>query len=307
MSASEYIQPTLKDLLSLEHLAFSGALLPNRLVHNVLAGKHASKLRGRGLDFAEVRKYVPGDDIRTIDWKVTARTKTTHTKVFEEEKERPVFVLTDLTSSMFFGSMAYTKAVLAMQLAAITGFRTLKVTDRFGGILFGDEDETFIKPQRSRVALLRFLENAIERNDELLKRTELSPNTDRLNKMLKRTAMTITHDHVVVIITDMNGANQKTFDSLIKLSMHNDVILASISDPLEKSTPKAKMLVGDGNAQILIKGNVDSLSSKLNAHQLGLKEILESKLRRYNIVTLDLSTERNAIEQLKEVFAKAVK
>lgn len=302
-----YIQPTLKDLLSLEHLAFSGALLPNRLVHNVLAGKHASKLRGRGLDFAEVRKYVSGDDIRNIDWKVTARTKTTHTKVFEEEKERPVFLLSDLTSYMFFGSVAYTKSVIALELAALTGFRTLKASDRFGGILFGDQEESFIRPQRSRVALLRYLEDAVHRNDNLMERSSVNSNVERLNQMLKRTRMTISHDHVVVISTDMTDANQETFEHLIGLSMHNDVILVHISDPFQAKIPKGKTLATDGINQVLINSNEKDFQSIIDKKEESLQNRLIHDLRKYNIVSLQMTTERSAVEQLKEVFAKAVR
>ena len=102
----EGIVPTLQELLRMEHLVASTgfSLLPKQPVHSVLSGKHASKLRGRGLDFDEVRKYVPGDDIRNIDWRVTARTRQTHTKVFTEEKEKPVLLVTDMGPGMFFGS-----------------------------------------------------------------------------------------------------------------------------------------------------------------------------------------------------------
>ena len=101
----------LTDLTRLEHLVNDFNLLPKQAVHSALAGKHASKLRGRGLDFSEVRKYVHGDDIRNIDWKVTARTKVTHTKVFNEEKERPAFLIVDQSSSMFFASQGTVKSV----------------------------------------------------------------------------------------------------------------------------------------------------------------------------------------------------
>ena len=121
MPVPSEIAINLSDLAKLEHLVTGFSLLPRQAVHSVLSGKHASKLRGRGLDFSEVRKYVHGDDIRNIDWKVTARTRVTHTKVFNEEKERPTFVIVDQSSSMFFASQGSVKSVLAAQLAAIAG------------------------------------------------------------------------------------------------------------------------------------------------------------------------------------------
>ena len=102
-------------------------------VKSILGGKHSSKLRGRGLDFEEVRTYVPGDDIRNIDWKVTARTQKTHSKGFSEEKEKPALIVVDQSKSMFFGSVKRTKSVVAAELAALAAFRILKEGDRVGG------------------------------------------------------------------------------------------------------------------------------------------------------------------------------
>src|ERR1700754_1797969 len=117
---------SLSDLMRFEWLVGSRKLLPAHPVYSLLAGRHASKLRGRGLDFEEVRQYIPGDDIRNIDWKVTARTGTTHSKVFNEEKERPTFMVLDQSSWMFFGSQRFVKSVAAAHAAAIGAFYTLK-------------------------------------------------------------------------------------------------------------------------------------------------------------------------------------
>jgi uncharacterized protein (DUF58 family) len=130
------IAVTLDDLMRYEWLVQTGKLLPSHPVYSILAGRHSSKLRGRGLDFEEVRPYIPGDDIRNIDWRVTARTGKTHSKVFTEEKERPTFILLDQTSWMFFGSTRFAKSVSAAQAAALGAFYTIKRGDRTGGIIF---------------------------------------------------------------------------------------------------------------------------------------------------------------------------
>jgi len=121
----------------MEHLSRGFSLLASKQkVRSLLGGKHASKLRGRGLDFEEVRNYVPGDDIRNIDWKVTARTQKTHSRVYSEEKEKPTLIVVDQSKSMFFGSQKRTKSVVAAELAALTAFKILKEGDRVGGIVF---------------------------------------------------------------------------------------------------------------------------------------------------------------------------
>ena len=125
-SAIENITVSLEDLNRQEHQFNRYSILGRKNVYSVLAGRHSSKLRGRGLDFEEVRKYVAGDDIRNIDWNVTARTRQTYTKVYNEEKERPNFCIVDQSSDMFFGSDRYTKSYVAAMLSAMAGFKVLK-------------------------------------------------------------------------------------------------------------------------------------------------------------------------------------
>ena len=140
---------SLAELLRMEHVAHSFSLKAKKQkVNTILGGKHASKLRGRGLDFEEVRNYVKGDDIRNIDWKVTARTQKTHTRVFTEEKERPVLIVVDQSKSMLFGSQKRTKAVVAAELAAMLAFRVLKEGDRVGGVVIADKGTDILLPKR---------------------------------------------------------------------------------------------------------------------------------------------------------------
>ena len=140
------------------------AFYPGLRSQSILAGRHRSKLRGRGLDFDEVRKYVSGDDIRNIDWKVTARVGETHTKVFTEERERPVLLIIDQSPSMFFGSKRFLKSVIAAHTAALCAWRVLEVGDRIGGAVFNDEKMDIVRPRRDRgnvQQLLSMMQNSI--------------------------------------------------------------------------------------------------------------------------------------------------
>jgi len=290
----------LKDLLRFEYLVFQRKLLPKKQVHSILAGKNVSKLRGRGLDFEEVRKYVNGDDIRNIDWKVTARTRVTHTKVFTEEKERPVFTVVDQTASMFFGSRKYTKSVIAAHLAAISAFRTLKVGDRFGGLIFDDKEETYVAPKRSRAAVLRFLEQVVFYNRKLLTRKRLNSTVSRLNDVLRKTYATVTHDYVITVMSDFVHTDDETKKLLINLARHNDVILVAVSDTFEQSIPNRRMLFSDGDLQVnwkAIQEEKDQLERLIEQKDGFLKE-----MRKYGVLYMQISTDRPVEDQLKEVL-----
>ena len=307
---TQNIIPTLRELLNLEHLVASTAfsLLPKQPVHSVLAGKHASKLRGRGLDFDEVRKYASGDDIRNIDWRVTARTGLTHTKVFTEEKEKPVFVVTDMTTEMFFGSEVYTKNYIASQLAAIAAFKVLKNTDRFGGLVFNNEACRTFAPQRSRKVVMQYLQKLVSYSETFLsEKTIISPKTEILEKALQRTVSMTTHDYVILIISDFRGISQSSKKHLIQLSRHNDVILANISDPLEEALPHEKLVLSDGELQLLWEANKKKLNEKYRETIRDSRKQLLTEMSKYVIPVMQLNTVDDIKTQLKDIFKSKLK
>ena len=223
-NAIENISVSLDDLNQQEHLFHQYTLFARKNVYSILAGRHASQLRGRGLDFEESRKYVAGDDIRNIDWKVTARTKTTYTKVFNEEKERAAITVLDQSSSMFFGSSRYTKSYVASILSAIAGFKVLKAGDRFGGIVFNDDESSHIPAKRSRKNLQHYFNHVVQYSQSLVERKLTADPKNQLNDSLFKIASTITHDYIVVVISDFLKADDNTYRYLLNLTKHNDVI-----------------------------------------------------------------------------------
>lgn len=241
---------TLSDLMRFEWLVQSRKLLPSHPVYSILAGKHASKLRGRGLDFEEVRQYIAGDDIRNIDWIVTARTGEPHSKVFTEEKERPSFIVADQSSWMFFGSKRFVKSVSAAHAAALAAFYTLKRGDRTGGLIFNETGIDFVTPRRNKSSLQHYLQCLVNKNAQLPERKAIHPNTDLLNDALKKTAVTITHDYVVTVISDFSMINQETMELLQSMSYHNDVILIHIYDEFEEQLPDGNLVLTDGTKQV---------------------------------------------------------
>ena len=150
ISSDSRVRVDLAHLRRLEGPAKALSLLPRQPAHSVLNGRHASRLRGRGLNFEELRDYLPGDDVRAIDWKVTARTGEPHVRVYTEERDRPALILVDQRMSMFFGSKHNMKSVTAAEAAALAAFSILDQGDRIGGIVFGDEMVAELRPLRSR-------------------------------------------------------------------------------------------------------------------------------------------------------------
>jgi len=293
---------SLSDLMRFEYYVQQGSLLPVHPVFSLLAGRHASKLRGRGLDFEEVRKYVPGDDIRNIDWRVTARTGVAHAKVFNEEKERPTFIVLDQTHMMFFGSVKYTKSVTAAHAAALGAFYTVKRGDRVGGLIFNEEGYDHITPKRSTSLVQHFMQLIVARNNRLPLRKQIASNADVLHDMIQRTRLNITHDYVVTIISDFSLLKETTKDILKSIANHNDVILVHIYDPMEEQLPGGKLILGNGKRQLLWQNNKHDSGKKFTANAAAWRASLSDELIRFRIPVVFLSTAICVEQQVKRLF-----
>ena len=167
------IRTDLKQLIDMRHRVREVQLFSTPGRRSPLIGLHHSKLRGRGVDFDQVRVYQPGDDVRTIDWRVTARTQEPHTKLFHEERERPIYLLVEQSRQLFFGSGLMFKSVLAARAAGLIGWAALGHNDRIGGLVFGGQDNHEIKPRRSKQSLLQLLARLARANQALSADTPL--------------------------------------------------------------------------------------------------------------------------------------
>jgi uncharacterized protein (DUF58 family) len=245
------------ELAGLEHAARDFSFLAHQPVHSLLAGRRGSRVRGRGLAFEELRQYVPGDDIRTMDWRVTARTGKPHVRVFTEEKDRPALFVVDQRLNMFFGTRRAMKSVAAAEIAALGAWRMLGQGDRVGGFVFDDEQIAELRPYRSRAAVMRLLETVATRNEALRADAPGRRNPAQLDAVLDATARVATHDHLVVVASDLDGAGDRTRDLLRRLARHNDVVVALVYDPFLLSLPRSTdLVVSDGELQVeLTVGN----------------------------------------------------
>ncbi len=239
---------SLNDLLAIRYRPSLNA--PRTAVrHGVRAGARLSKLRGRGIDFSEVRLYQPGDDVRTIDWRVTARKNKPHTKVFREERERPTLVVVDQTQSLFFGSRARLKSVAAAEFGAIAAWQALAGDDRVGGLVIGNSATLAHKPLRSVRTVVRLLSDLAACNASLSRTSRLESDS-RFRDSLVKIRRLVHTGYRVLAISDFLTATDAWQDTLRALARHNQVTLIRLSDPLEKDLPPAqRYTVTDGAAR----------------------------------------------------------
>ncbi len=194
-----------------------------KLVSESFSGQYLSVFKGKGIEFAEVREYIVGDDIRTIDWNITARTSKVYVKKFNEERELTILVATDISSSLFFGTEKKMKNVVAAELAALFLFAALKNNDKVGLYLFSDTTELYIPPRKGRNHVLRIIREIIAYRPKS-PYTNISKALEKINHLMKRRC-------VIILISDFDDDG---FDKAIKITeQRHDLIPVIVSDPME--------------------------------------------------------------------------
>lgn len=289
------------ELMRLRFRASGFSFLPRQPIHSVLSGRHASRLRGRGLNFEELRGYLRGDDPRHIDWKVTARTGKPHVRVYTEEKDRTVWLLVDQRVSMFFGSRRKMKSVVAAEAAAVAAWRVLAQGDRVGALVFDDSDIRLIDPLRSELTVARILENIVEKNHALNARSGIEPRPEMLNRVVAQAGRLARHDSLVCIVTDGAGIDGDTRRHVTRLTQHNDVLVAFVYDPLERAFPEAgRLAFTDGRTQVEFDTDSRRLREAYQADFEGRVQQMRTTSRRHGIPLLALHTDAPVLEQIRE-------
>lgn len=296
------IHVTRAQLRALEFKARKLRFLPRQPASSVLNGRHASRLRGRGLNFEELRGYLPGDDPRSIDWKVTARTGEPHVRVYSEERDRPAFILVDQRMSMFFGTRHNMKSVTAAEAAAVAAFRILDQGDRVGGIVFCDEVISEVRPQRSRKAIDQLL-LAIERANGLLHAdAPVKEAPLPLNTPLRSLARIAKRDHLVIVISDFDGIDDKTSDLVGRISKHNDLILCPVTDPVSTDVPTDMTLaVSDGQLQVVLDTRDGKTHQQLQNYASGRLAAIMEWQRKFGVPVLPLSAGGDTVSQIQQL------
>ncbi|MCG5487310.1 MAG: DUF58 domain-containing protein [Sinorhizobium meliloti] len=236
------------NLVALESIATDLTFLRKAPVRRFLAGRHESRMRGRGLSFEELRTYMPGDDVRTIDWRVTARTGQPFVRVYNEEKDRPALIVVDQRTNMFFGSRRSMKSVAAAEVAALCAWRVMTLGDRVGGVVFNDVKQEAVRPHRSRGAVIRFAETISIQNNALSADSDIERSPGQLNAVLGSVAALARHDHLIIVVSDFDGHGPETRDLLLQMSVANDVIAVLVYDPFLLDLPRQGEMVVSGGA-----------------------------------------------------------
>lgn len=288
-------------LLHARHWARDLKLFSRQAARSMLLGETRSRFRGRGMEFEEVRRYQAGDDIRTIDWRVSARTGDTYTKLFCEERERPVHILVDQRSANFFGSSQQFKSVLAAELAAALAWAALAGSDRIGGQIIGDHREYDIRAKRNKQAVLKFIHDLCELNQSL---PSDSPASNSLALALKECRRITRPGTAIFIISDFHDFDAEAAKALSNLGRHCDIQAFHVCDPLEESLPLNGMAaVSDGKQQSSIAFS-NRLRSAYQEQRCEQYEELNKALIRSRALYAKLSTNENARNALSKIFGK---
>jgi uncharacterized protein (DUF58 family) len=267
----------------------------DRLVNDVVVGEYRSVFKGRGMEFEEVREYVPGDDIRTIDWNVTARTSAPHVKRYVEEREMTAILLVDLSLSGRFGSTTQLKIDLATEISAVLAFSAIKNNDKIGLLVFTDHVEMYIPAKKGKRHVLRVIRELLN-FEPIAGGTNVSGALEFLNKVIKRKA-------VVFLISDFIDTEYE-HDLALTRSRH-DLIPVRISDPREVTLPDVGLIEledAETGERIVVDTHRRKIRDAFARKGQDEQASLTSKLRSMGTDALELSTDRPYMKDLLSFF-----
>lgn len=251
---------SVEGLLQLRHVAKDLILEANHKSVAMMDGDSRTSFRGRGMEFSEVRPYQAGDDVRNIDWRVTARTQKPYTKLFQEERERPVYILVDQRAPMFFGSVTQFKSVFAAKIAATIAWAALQNNDRIGALIFGDARQTDSRARRGKHSVLGLLHQLVEYNHALESPVALQKD-NAMEDMLHDIRRVAKPGSAVFILSDFHDIHRACQEPLAILSRHCDVTAIHIYDELEAKLPANALLsITDGHRKLNLNGQTHAFA-----------------------------------------------
>ena len=267
------------------------------LVNNLFGGEYNTAFKGRGMTFSEVRTYQYGDDIRQIDWNVTARTGDPYIKVFEEEREQTLMLMVDISPSGQFGSKDQRKIDVATELAAVLAFSAIKNNDKVGLVLFTDKIEKVVYPRKGRLHVLRLIR-------ELFYTSPKSTGTD-ITEALKFTNRILNRRSIVVMISDFQDRN---FDKQLKITHRkHDLVSINIFDPLEFELPDLGIIpYFDSETGDIIYVDTSSKETVLayKARKLKQIDLMKTQFTKMGIDMIQIQTSKSYIEPLMNFFKR---
>lgn len=296
---TEGVWVELNDLIALQRFAQRVKYQPRGAA--LRAGSHLSKLRGRGMDFAEVRNYQAGDEVRHMEWRITARTGRPHVKLFQEERERPVVLIADFNPSMYFGTRHAFKSVVAAQLAAIIAWTVVRQGDRVGGLLFSPETHNEFIPRGREKAVLPLLASL----SDYTKMSAYGEAARPLSDSLIRVRRVVRPGSIIVIISDFYTMDAESIKHLSRLRSHNDILAYHIADPLEIAPPKPQQYpLTDGKHSLLLDTTLGSVNEAYRAYCEQRQSLLQKDFEQLAIQYTQVSVEADLPRLVRQTFPR---
>ena len=275
-------------------------------VNSLQTGAYVSHFRGRGMEFDESRPYQPGDDPRSIDWRVTARSTTAYTKLFREERERPVLVVADLRANMHFATRGCFKSVNASRAAALVSWAAHHRGDRLGGLIFGDTTHRELKPRLGRRAALRFVHELVNHPD--WENRERVPGIDpeaALTQAMSALRRVARPGSLVVVLSDFLGFSRAAQSYLSSVARHNEVLAVFLNDPLERELPPpGRYRLVSRDDELAIDTIAKSTRRDYRHAFTQRSEELEAFCHRYGVHLMSMSTEDDPVTTLQAALGR---
>lgn len=307
---SRAITVDLQGLIQLRYQSTHLSLGSQRKAYSALSGHYNSPFKGRGLNFDEVRPYQPGDDIRNIDWNVTARTDTVHTKIFKEERERPVFIIVDLCNSMYFGSRHCLKSIAAAKAAALFAWTGADNHNRIGGLVFNESAHMEIRPKGGHQGVLRFIKLLTDfHNKRGINQKNQSATIDsgsmNFELLFARIQKLIYPGSIVLFVSDFVNTNEEMLKYLGKMARHNDFLMAHIYDRLEAELPPAGQYgITDGENYQLLNSADKSLRKSFHALFQKKSDSIEQFCVQNQVHLINLATDDKVADRFLATLGK---
>ncbi|MBF0294725.1 MAG: DUF58 domain-containing protein [Magnetococcales bacterium] len=290
----------LAELVALRHQAKGVPPAPRR-ARSLLEGSYLSHFKGRGMEFAETRAYLPGDDIRHMEWRVTARTGKPHVKVFREERERAVLIWTDFRRPMHFATRGRFKVGQAGLAAALVGWGAALRGDRLGGLIFAEGEHRELRPQRGDRGVLRLIQEMVRFPAP---GSETDPSVSFTSALLRLRRVALPGS-LLFLFSDFRGLSESDHTHLAQMARHNDLTLFFVHDPLERALPppdgRYPVAMGSGAPRFL-EVNQPRVREEYAARFQRRLEELTTLCRSIGALLISCSTDEDAVTALKRGF-----
>jgi uncharacterized protein (DUF58 family) len=292
---SSATQVTTKALVQQKVHAKNLSLSGRKKASSAISGLHDSRFRGRGMDYQESRVYQAGDDIRNMDWLVTARTGTAHTKLFQEERERPIHVIIDTNTSMAFGTRKEFKSVTAAKVAALLAWAAVNNGDRVGVMDYGKNGIHHEKPVGGKRGMMRLIAHLVQADKNE------STNKTQLQDALKRLRTIIRPGSLVIIISDFYHLGKDVKRHLVQLNKHNDVLAVFVTDTFEINKPLPGIYgVNAGDDSVIFNANKDNDANNMKQKQNQHLDNVFENIQKSGVPVIPVLTNDNLQEKIKQ-------